>query len=295
MSRVSPYNEITEELGQAFYDSRSEEDFNKLYAHLYPKYRNTIRKNYTKDKYYIDVILNETFHNIYFYIHNYNPKYNFRNYFYTMMQHEAFQALGQRNTYNGLNTSLEAYKKNSAEYYENRFRLELFNLDAYDDSYLYLDSTAIKKDKIIEIFRIIDKEHLDMVIDRYINGLPYSELDKKYGYQKYKSVNSILKVKPVRLVESLIKILSMDEETFEAFKKLEVKARAITGSYYYDKKLKKWKQVYQRERGKYKQYTRTTPYKTKPHPKYTPERSLAQSLRLKGVKRGPYKKGNYKN
>ena len=221
------FNKRTEELGLEFYNTRSDKVFTDLYKHLYLGYYNYVMLNYTKDKMIVDEILSDTFHNIYFYIDSYKPKYNFRNYFFTMLVREALQGIGNNKKHLLRYISIEAFRSKDGqnyEYMENRFKEpEVRRI------HTELGEKQVKE--IIEAFKDLNLEHYEVLIDKFINGFTYEELRFKYPDTYAKKLVKYANITIPKMTIIIKRVLDMTELERKLLRTYKDKGRLLNHSY----------------------------------------------------------------
>jgi len=179
-----------QELGEIFYNSRSEQSFADVYTILCPRLKRFI-SGYLKSPQFsqddIDDCVSNSMTKIYLNIHQYNSYWNFSTWTYTIAKNEALKKIDrQKKLKESSMASLNrwGYSNDSSigEWDSSKILKECIDDYVYNPNYDDIDydhSENVAKLILAEI-QNLDKKYKDIIWDREVNDMSYLDLAKKY-------------------------------------------------------------------------------------------------------------------
>ena len=179
-----------QELGEIFYNSRSEQSFADVYTILCPRLKRFI-SGYLKSPQFsqddIDDCVSNSMTKIYLNIHQYNSYWNFTTWTYTIAKNEALKKIDrQKKLKESSMASLNrwGYSNDSSigEWDSSKILKECIDDYVYNPNYDDIDydhSENVAKLILAEI-QNLDKKYKDIIWDREVNDMSYLDLAKKY-------------------------------------------------------------------------------------------------------------------
>lgn len=176
-----------QELGERFFNTRSEESFTELYHVLCPRLNRFISgylktPQYTQDD--IDDCLSNSMTKVYLNIHQYNSYWNFSTWAYTIAKNEALKKIDRmKKLKESPMVSLNRWGDTSVgEWDASKILKECIDDYIYNPNYNNIDfdhSESMTK-LILEEIQGLDKKYKDIIWDREVNEMSYLDLAKKY-------------------------------------------------------------------------------------------------------------------
>lgn len=188
-------NNNLQELGEAFFNSRSEQSFTEIYFVLSPRLKRFISgylksPQFTQDD--IDDCVSNCMTKVYLNIHQYNSYWNFSTWAYTIAKNEALKKIDRQKklketpmAYLSRGTFANGGNLNDGAMEEwNTSKILKECIDDYISNPNYDDIDYDHSDNItkfiLQEIQNLDKKYKDIIWDREVNDMSYLDLAKKY-------------------------------------------------------------------------------------------------------------------
>lgn len=164
-----------QELGLAFYQSRSEGDFNKVYMRMKKSTGYYIKSilPYAADR---DEAISNTFAKVWTKIHQYDPYWNFSTWVYRIARNEALLML----RYKKRNYSLEALQEKGVNM-ESRNAIEMPELDLGSQTFPVIDTLF---EHAVSAIKLLPENYRVVMTLREIEKKKYDEISKELGWKQ---------------------------------------------------------------------------------------------------------------
>lgn len=181
-----------QELGEIFYNERTEESFSPLYKLLSPRLKHFVM-GYLKTPQFseddIEDCVANTMTKIYLNIHQYNSYYNFSTWSYTIAKNEALKKIGKAKKLKET-TMLTLDRKGAnggkvesiGEWDISKILKECIDDYVYRPNYdnIDFDHSENLTNAILEEIKNLDPKYKNILWDREVNELSYIQLAEKY-------------------------------------------------------------------------------------------------------------------
>ena len=183
-------NKSLQELGQEFFDNRTEQTFTDVYYVLHPRLTRFVM-GYLKSPQFseddIDDCVSNSLTKVYLNIHQYNSYWNFSTWSYTIAKNEALKKIAKAKKLKEtpmvmLNRSRSAEAKSFDEWDVSKILKECADDYVYNPNYdnIDFDHSENMTKVILQEIQTLNPKYKDIIWDREINEMSYLDLAKKY-------------------------------------------------------------------------------------------------------------------
>jgi RNA polymerase sigma factor (sigma-70 family) len=185
-------NKNLQELGESFYNNKTEGSFNELYYVLEPRLRRFI-SGYLKQPRFmqddIDDCVSNAMTKIYFNIDQYNSYWNFSTWSYTIAKNEAFKKIGKANKLKETPMLMldrwvaQGEQRPIGEWDVTKILKECIDDYIHNPNYDDIDFNHSESmtNSILEEIQKLDPKYKNIIWDREVNDMSYIDLAKKYN------------------------------------------------------------------------------------------------------------------
>jgi RNA polymerase sigma factor (sigma-70 family) len=184
-------NKSLQELGQYFFDLRTEESFTEVYRILHPRL-NRFVMGYLKSPQFsqddIDDCVSNSLTKIYLNIHQYNSYWNFSTWSYTIAKNEALKRIAKTKKLKETPMMMldrcgdSTDSKSMGEWDVSKILKECIDDYIYNPNYdnVDFDHSENMTNLILQEIQKINPKYKDILWDREVNEMSYLDLAKKY-------------------------------------------------------------------------------------------------------------------
>jgi len=169
-------------LGEDFAKTQSEKSFNDLYIRIKPGLLNYINK-ITKDYDAAEDLFSMTMAIVYNKIHQFNPEYHISTWIYRIGYHEAIMFLRRKKRAATTNFSVfDSYYDNDRM--TDKIMYNNIENEHFEDDFQTIEEREMemqsKHQTILDAIDILDPLYKEIVKDRLVNEMKYSDISKKH-------------------------------------------------------------------------------------------------------------------
>jgi RNA polymerase sigma-70 factor, ECF subfamily len=184
-------------LGEEFANTNSEKSFNDLYNRIKPGLLNYINK-ITKDSDVAEDLFSMTMAIVYNKIHQFNPEYHISTWIYRIGYHEAIMFLRRKKRAATTNFSVfESYYDNDRM--TDKIMYNTIENEHFEDDFQTIEEREYelqeKHKTILDAIEILDPLYKEIVKDRLVNEMKYSDISKKHTLPLHTIKNRIARGK----------------------------------------------------------------------------------------------------